>query len=147
MLKILGKIARNDSILTICLEKRHNKRFQRAKANLDSKFLPYQCLICKKGFGEKFMLRRHNADMKKKKAIKCSRCDVLLSSRCSLKRHLLDVHEKKKSMSGSVYSRPELMVVKVINRQTAEKSGLNPNIIESMSGSGYSSPVLIVESV
>ena len=50
-------------------------------------------------------------------------------------------------MSGSVYSRPELMVLKVINRQTAEKSGLNPNIIESMSGSGYSSPVLIVESV
>jgi hypothetical protein len=31
---------------------------------------------------------------------------------------------------GSVYSRPEL----IINRQTAEKSGLNPSIIESMSG-------------
>ena len=46
-------------------------------------------------------------------------------------------------MPSSKYSRPEL----IINRQTAEESGLNPNIIESMSGSGYSGPVLIVEKV
>ena len=89
-----------------------------AKANLDSKFLPYQCLICKKEFGEKYMLKRHNAKMKKKKAIKCSRCDFL-GSRCSLKRHLLDVHEKKKSMSGSGYSGQELIVEAVINRKAA----------------------------
>ena len=157
--------------------KKTQRAISRAKANLDSKFLPYKCSICKKGFGEKYMLRRHDADMKRKKAIKCSRCDFL-GSRCSLKRHLLDVHEKKKSMSGSVYSGQELIVEAeinrkpatksgfnptnttesmsgsvysrpelIINRQTAEKSGLNPSIIESMSGSGYSGPVLVVEKV
>jgi hypothetical protein len=39
---------------------------------------------------------------------------------------------------------------KVTNWQqwkTAKKSGLNPNIIESMSGSGYAGPELIVEEV
>ena len=157
--------------------KKTQRAISRAKANLDSKFLPYKCSICKKGFGEKYMLRRHDADMKRKKSIKCSRCDFL-GSRCILKRHLLDVHEKKKSMSGSGYSGQELVVEAVINRkpatksglnptnttesmsgsvysrpeliinrQTAEKSGLNPSIIESMSGSGYSGPVLIVEKV
>ena len=157
--------------------KKTQRAISRAKANLDSKFLPYKCSICKKGFGEKYMLRRHDADMKRKKAIKCSRCDFL-GSRCSLKRHLLDVHEKKKSMSGSVYSGQELIVEAAINRkpatksglnptnttqsmsgskysrpeliknrQTAEKYGLNPNIIESMSGSGYSGQELVVEAV
>ena len=105
--------------------------------------LPYKCLICKKGFGEKYMLRRHDADMKRKKAIKCSRCDFL-GSRCSLKRHLLDVHEKKKSMSGSVYSEQELIVEPAINRKPATKSGLNPtNTTQSMLGSKYSMPELI----
>ena len=124
--------------------KKTQRAISRAKANLDSKFLPYKCSICKKGFGEKYMLRRHDADMKRKKAIKCSRCDFL-GSRCSLKRHLLDVHEKKKSMSGSVYSGQELIVEAAINRKPATKSGLNPtNTTQSMSGSKYSRPELII---
>ena len=50
----------------------------------------------------------------------------------------------------SISSRLPRKMEKVTNWQqwkTAKKSGLNPNIIESMSGSGYSGPVLIVEKV
>ena len=50
----------------------------------------------------------------------------------------------------SISSRLPRKMEKVTNWQqwkTAKKSGLNPNIIESMSGSGYSGPELIVEEV
>ena len=42
----------------------------------------------------------------------------------------------------------DMKIIEQINEATtAEKSGLNPNTIESMSGSGYSGPELIVEDV
>ena len=50
-------------------------------------------------------------------------------------------------LSSSEDSEPEVIFQKVIYRQTAEKSGLNPSIIESMSSSGYSGPKLIVEKI
>ena len=51
------------------------------------------------------------------------------------------------SMSSSEDSGPELIIEKVINKKTAKKSGLNPNILESMSGSEDSEPELVIEKV
>ena len=58
---------------------------------------------------------------------------------------LCEVTPKKSNLNSNTGSGPELRVEKGINKET--KSGLNPNIIESMSGSGYAGPELIVEEV
>ena len=70
------------------------------------------------------------------------------------------------SMASSEYSRPvekvarqeksglnpnnsgsEVIIEKVINRKSAEKSGLKSSTVESMSGSGDSGPEVIIEKV
>ena len=44
----------------------------------------------------------------------------------------------EKSGLNPNYSAPEVIIEKIINKKSAEKSGLNSTTVESMMGSGYS---------
>ena len=57
------------------------------------------------------------------------------------------VARQEKSGLNPNNSGPEVIIEKVINRKSAEKSGLKSSTVESMSSSGDSGPEVIIEKV
>jgi len=79
------------------------KANERSKSGFDSE-KQFQCAVCSKKFRHKRSLTVHLITHTKERPFKCNKCSKTFNRSDILKRHILVVHDKKKSNSKLQYN-------------------------------------------
>ncbi|GAB0092604.1 hypothetical protein DMENIID0001_076110 [Sergentomyia squamirostris] len=65
----------------------------------------YKCTVCQRGFFSNFILRNHMVVHTREKNFECALCEKRFGLKCSLTRHLNEVHSKEKPWPCGLYDR------------------------------------------